>query len=155
MSVLLDKGTRGEGVRNLDAEEGAPKLPRPSRRRWLQPGVDLSGRRVLVTGSSSGIGEAAVRQFAAAGAHVILVSDHAANLSRVLDGILATGAWAMAAITDLTKQDQIEGLLERLESQVGPIDTRVNNAGAGLGATILDTRLEDMRFVFEVNFFAV
>jgi short-subunit dehydrogenase len=108
-----------------------------------------------VTGASSGIGEATVRLFAHAGADVVLVSDHATNLSRVLDAILATEARAVAAITDLTQPEQIDGLLERLEAQVGPIDTLINNAGVGLGAPILDTEERDLRFVFEVNFFAL
>lgn len=117
--------------------------------------ANLSTRRVLVTGASSGIGEATAHAFARAGAHVILISDHAANLTNVLDALLASGARAMAAVADFTKTDQIDGLIERMEAQVGPIDTLVNNAGVGLGASILDTRLQDMRFVFEVNFFAL
>jgi short-subunit dehydrogenase len=117
--------------------------------------LDLSKRRVLVTGASSGIGEATAHAFAKAGAHVILISDQAKNLTNVLDTLLASGARALAAVTDLTKPDQIDGLIERMEAQVGPIDTIINNAGVGLGASILDTQLSDMRFMFEVNFFAL
>ena len=117
--------------------------------------ANLSTRRVLVTGASSGIGEATAHAFARAGAHVILISDHASNLTNVLDALLASGARAMAAVADFTRPDQIDGLIERMEAQVGPIDTLINNAGVGLGASILETRLQDMRFVFEVNFFAL
>ena len=50
--------------------------------------MDLSKRRVLITGASSGIGEATAHAFAKAGAHVILAADHAGNLTRVLDTLL-------------------------------------------------------------------
>lgn len=121
----------------------------------MRSGVDMSERRVLVTGASSGIGEATAKAFASAGAHVILIADHATNLASVLDSILTSGGRAIAGVVDLTKPEQIEDLLERMEQQTGPIDTLVNNAGVGLGASVLDTRLEDMRFVMEVNFFAL
>ena len=117
--------------------------------------VDLSNRRVLVTGASSGIGEATARAFAREGAHVIMIADQAANLTNVLESLLAAGARAKAVVVDLARLDQIHGLIAELEEEVGPIDTLINNAGVGLGATILDTQLEDMRFVFEVNFFAL
>ena len=55
-------------------------------------------------------------------------------------------------LVDLTQPEQVGGLMIRLEERVGPIDTLVNNAGIGLGATILKTTIEDMRFLFEVNF---
>lgn len=117
--------------------------------------MDLRNRRVLVTGGSSGIGEATARAFARQGAHVILISDNAVNLASVLESLLATGARVMASVIDLTKAEQIDGLIENLEKQVGPIDTVINNAGVGLGASILDTKLDDMRVVFEINFFAL
>lgn len=117
--------------------------------------MDLSNRRVLVTGASSGIGEATARAFAAQKAHVILVSEQADALAAVRNSLAREGARATCAVADLTQPTQLEGLWERLEAEVGSIDTLVNNAGVGLGATILDTRLEDMRFVFEVNFFGL
>ena len=117
--------------------------------------MDLSNRRVLVTGASSGIGEATARAFAAAGAEVILVSNDPANMAKVLESIRSGGGRAVSEEVDLTKSEQISGLLERLERESGPIDTLVNNAGIGLGASVPDTRLEDLRFVFEVNFFAL
>ncbi len=117
--------------------------------------VDLSNRRVLVTGASSGIGEATAHAFARAGAQVILASNDAPNMAKVLEAIRSGGGRAVSAFVDLTKSEDIEGLIERLEGAEGQIDILVNNAGIGLGATVLDTRLEDMRFLFELNFFAV
>lgn len=110
---------------------------------------------MAITGASSGIGEAAARQFGRAGAELILISDHAVNLSRVLEEILQAGSTAIAAVTDLGSPGQVEGLLDRLEEQMGPIDTLINNAGIGLGATVLETQPADLHHLFEVNFFAL
>lgn len=117
--------------------------------------MDLRNRRILVTGASSGIGEATARAFARQGAHVILISENAVALANVLESLLSTGTRVMASVIDLTKPEQIEGLIATVEKQVGPIDTLINNAGVGLGASILDTKLDDMRVVFEINFFAL
>jgi short-subunit dehydrogenase len=117
--------------------------------------VDLNQRRVLVTGASSGIGEATAHAFARAGAQVVLVSNDTTNMVKVEEAIRAAGGQAVSACIDLTKNEDIDGLIERLEAQHGQIDVLVNNAGVGLGGLVLDTRLEDMRFVFELNFFAV
>ena len=91
----------------------------------------------------------------AQGAHVILLSEQAEALDRVRDSLCSAGMKATCAVADLTQPTQLAGLWERLEAEGGPIDTLVNNAGVGLGATILETRLEDIRFVFEVNFFGL
>ena len=117
--------------------------------------MDFSNRHIVITGASSGIGEATARACAAAGARVILVSHEAPILDNVVQSILSDGGRAAAAEIDLANSQQIDGLLERLEKQEGPIDTLINNAGVGLGASVNDTRIEDLRFVFEVNFFAV
>jgi|SRR5579871_1570126 len=115
----------------------------------------LSGRRVLITGASSGIGEVTARTFATAGARIAIVSEREAELKNVANSIQAQGGQAKAFVADLSCPDQVAGLLCRVEQQIGPLDILVNNAGVGMGAEILDTSLQEMRFLFEVNFFAL
>ncbi len=115
----------------------------------------LNDKRVLITGASSGIGEAAAREFARQGAIVVIVSEKAQELHAVAQSIRDAGGRADAIVVDLSKPEQVQGVIARAEALVGPLDVLVNNAGIGLGATITETRQEQMRLLFEVNFFAL
>ncbi len=117
--------------------------------------MDLKGRRVLITGASSGIGEAAARAFAHAGAQVVVVSEQAEALQAVAESIREAGGQAEAVVADFSRPEQVEGLIARVEAQAGPLDILVNNAGIGLGASVLETEPPDLRLLFEINFFAL
>src|SRR5205823_2909907 len=69
--------------------------------------------------------------------------------------IQESGASAFAVHVDLSKREQVEGLIDRLEEEEGPIDILINCAGIGLQAQTLEIREEDMRLLFEVNHFAM
>ncbi len=117
--------------------------------------MDLSGRRVLITGASSGIGEITSKQFAKKGAEVILLSEYGDGLKKVSEDIISSGGKAVIAHVDLSKREMVDGLISTLEQQHGPIDVLVNNAGVGLGASIIETKEKDLRFLFEVNLFSL
>jgi short-subunit dehydrogenase len=110
---------------------------------------------VLITGASSGIGEAAVRLFAKEGAQVVLVSEQDAELHRVANSIQEAHGQAIPVVADFSKPEEVAGLIERVEEQAGPLDILINNAGVGIGENILTMKADDLRFVFEVNFFAL
>ena len=110
---------------------------------------------VLVTGASSGIGEAVARHFAKIGAQVVLVSEQEEALNRIVSSIREENGIAFALVADFSKRDQVSGLVAKAESQIGNLDVLVNNAGIGLGAKIIETKAEDLRLLFEVNFFAL
>lgn len=117
--------------------------------------MDLKDRRVLITGASSGIGEVTAKQFASAGAEVIILSEHDEGLKIVSDAIIALGGRAICVTVDLSHRKSVDGLFDCLERQYGPIDILVNNAGIGLGASVLETKDKDLRFLFEVNLFSL
>src|SRR5437016_2275878 len=101
--------------------------------RRLHPLVrPLKGMRVLVTGASSGIGEATARALARSGAYVALLSERRQDLEAVVQSIEAEDGCAEAIHADLSRADQIDGLIARVEEQIGPLDALVNNAGVGM-----------------------
>jgi NAD(P)-dependent dehydrogenase (short-subunit alcohol dehydrogenase family) len=104
---------------------------------WRAPGeADLhaavGGRTVLVTGASSGIGEASARRLAGGGAVVLLVARREAELGRVRDGIVAAGGTAHAYVADLADVADVERLLARLAAEHPRVDVVVNNAGKSI-----------------------
>ena len=98
-------------------------------RRALEAAV--AGRTVLVTGASSGIGEASARRLGAAGAHVVLVARREPELRRVVADIRAGGGRATAHPADLADVADVERLLAELAG-LGAVDVLVNNAGKSI-----------------------
>jgi short-subunit dehydrogenase len=109
----------------------------------------------MITGASSGIGEAAARLFAQKGVKVVITSERAADLQQVADSVNQSGGCAIPIVVDFTKPEEVEALFKRAEEAAGPISTLVNNAGVGMKARIDERTMEDVRFLFEINFFAV
>jgi 3-oxoacyl-[acyl-carrier protein] reductase len=89
--------------------------------------LDLSGKRVLLTGGSQGIGAAAVRALHVAGAHVLFTYRSRADLARALRAEL--GPDVVARHADLADADALPGLVDACVDRLGGIDVLVNNAG--------------------------
>ena len=108
--------------------------------------MDLSDSRVLLTGASRGIGEALARRFAGAGARVALVARSAAAIDQ-----LAAELGGTAHAADLADARQVQGLVERIEADGGPVDVLVNNAGVeGVGTFDAQTA-EEVEHLFRLN----
>ena len=112
--------------------------------------MKLDGAVVIVTGASSGIGAATARLASARGAKVVLA---ARRLDRIaeLAGQLPN---AFPVQTDLRDPDQIRRLVDSAVVRFGHVDVLVNNAGQGLHVPLEHVRLEDLRAVTELNFYA-
>jgi NAD(P)-dependent dehydrogenase (short-subunit alcohol dehydrogenase family) len=94
--------------------------------------IPLRGKRVLITGSSSGIGEAGAEQFAARGAEVILVARRAELLDAVAARIAESGGIATAIPCDLSDLEAVDALCDAVEQRFGGVDILVNNAGRSI-----------------------
>jgi NAD(P)-dependent dehydrogenase (short-subunit alcohol dehydrogenase family) len=90
---------------------------------------DFSGRIVLVTGGSRGLGYEMVRAFAERGADVVIASRKLDNCQRVADEVRALGRRALACEVHAARWDAIERLVEEVYSEFGRLDICVNNAG--------------------------
>jgi len=114
--------------------------------------IDLRGKRILLTGASSGIGEVAAPLLAARGATVIVVARRDAMLNTVVERITAAGGAALAAPADLTDMDAVD----RLVDTVGPVDILINNAARSIRRPLADSldRWHDIERVMALNYFA-
>ena len=124
-------------------------------RRTLGLPSPLAGRTVLVTGASSGIGEATAKQVAATGAHVLLVARRADELDRVASEIRAGGGRTTAYPCDLTDLDGVDALARRLVGEHGAVDYLVNNAGRSIrrSLSLSYDRFHDVERTMAVNYF--
>jgi short-subunit dehydrogenase len=121
--------------------------PRPS---------PLAGARVLVTGASSGIGEATAKACAERGAVVLLVARRDTELRRVCDEITAAGGAASALACDLTDAAAVHALVARVVAEHGGIDMLVNNAGRSIRRSVRLSfdRAHDVERTIAVNYVA-
>jgi short-subunit dehydrogenase len=111
--------------------------------------MELTGRRVLITGASRGIGQALAENFAAAGARVALVARSEGPLKELADRLGGT-----AHPCDLGDPEQLSGLIERIESDGGPIDVLVNNAGVDKAGFITEISAQDIETLYRINLIA-
>lgn len=92
---------------------------------------DLAGKRVLITGSSTGIGAAAARGFAEAGARVVVHGNSSkAEAQAVVDGIRRAGGEAHLVLGDVSRTAGAHQVVEEAAAALGGLDVLVNNAGA-------------------------
>ncbi|MBT2735585.1 SDR family NAD(P)-dependent oxidoreductase [Bacillus sp. ISL-7] len=89
----------------------------------------LQNKVAIVTGSTSGIGEATAKLFAAEGAKVVVVGRRRENGERIVDSINSQGGEAIFVQKDMTNEEQIINLVESTLKEFGQIDILINNAG--------------------------
>lgn len=110
---------------------------------------------VLITGASSGIGEAIALEMAAAGAILILAARRQEELERVAKACTESGAPDVLTIPlDVTNREQIQSLLNTLDEKNLKIDVLINNAGISQRSHVMDTAEDVERRIMEVNYFA-
>lgn len=113
---------------------------------------DFNGKVVIVTGASSGIGEAIAREFAKNGCKVMLAARSEEKLSRIVDEITADSGTASYVKTDVSKEEECKLLIETTVSKYGTVHILVNNAGLSMRALFDDVDLQVLHRLMNVNF---
>ncbi|MFI5274001.1 MAG: SDR family NAD(P)-dependent oxidoreductase [Ktedonobacterales bacterium] len=111
----------------------------------------LDGTVALVTGASSGIGEAAARALAAQGAAIALAARRKERLERLAAEITRQGGRACVFETDVTEQPQAQAAVDQTVAQLGRLDIVVNNAGVMLLGPIVGAPLEEWDRMVALN----
>lgn len=114
--------------------------------------MTLAGKTAVVTGASSGIGEATARLLAREGCNVVLAARRADRLEAIVAGL---GEGALAVPTDVTDPAACAALVARAVERFGTLDILVNNAGLGLYGSVPEGAPEDWRKMFDVNVLGV
>ena len=117
----------------------------------VEPRPAIAGKVAIVTGASSGIGEATAREFARAGAIMVLAARRAERLERLAKEIHKMGGTALPVPTDLTDPRQIASLVQETLDNYGRIDILANIAGWGHYDWFEELTTEKLRKAYEVN----
>ncbi|HVJ83497.1 MAG TPA: SDR family NAD(P)-dependent oxidoreductase [Planctomycetia bacterium] len=115
----------------------------------------IAGKRVLVTGASSGIGRATAKEFAARGAKVLAVARTESKLAALAEEVRAAGGTLFPFVADICKEEDRQAAVAEAALRLGGLDILVNNAGIGAFGHFIDLGPEVLRQLFEVNFFAL
>ncbi len=115
----------------------------------------LSEQVVVVTGASSGLGRAIARGAGEAGAKVVVTARNGEALDDAVREIEAFGSEAIAVPADHAVQDEVAQVVEQALDRFGRIDTYVANAMVTVMSEVAELQLDELRRVFDVNFFGV
>ncbi len=114
----------------------------------------LGGKVAIVTGASRGIGAAAARAFAEAGATVVLAARTAEAIAAIAEEIDAAGGRALAIPTDVTDPESVKRLVEKTVTTFGRLDVAFNNAGAGhMPTPLAEISFEDFEVGLKANLY--
>ena len=118
--------------------------------------VDLKGKRILLTGASSGIGEAAAEQFARLGATVVAVARRQELLDALAERVGNAGGAAIALSCDVSDMDAVDALIADVQERIGGVDILINNAGRSIRRPLAESleRWHDVERTMVLNYYA-
>lgn len=112
----------------------------------------MQGKVVVITGASSGIGEACVFQYTALGSKVVMAARNIDKLKETEAELLARGNEVLSVKADVSIEADCKQLIEKTIERFGKIDVLINNAGISMRAPFLDVDLSVLKNLMDVNF---
>ena len=112
---------------------------------------NIAGKVVVITGASSGLGEAAARLLSAEGATVVLGARRLEQLQALADELTRNGGKALAVATDVTDHDQVKRLVDSAVQSYGRVDVMINNAGLMPQAPLERLKVDEWDRMIDVN----
>lgn len=113
---------------------------------------NIKGKVVVITGASSGLGEATARLLSSEGAIVVLAARRAERIEALAENLKAEGGQALAVTTDVTDGRQVKDLVNKAVESFGRIDVMLNNAGLMPLAPLEDLKVDEWNQMIDVNF---
>ena len=111
----------------------------------------IANQVIVITGASSGLGEATARHLAALGARVVLGARRAERLEHLVADITAAGGQALAVTTDVSKRADVEHLVQQAIARFGQVDVLINNAGVMPMAPLARLKVDEWERMIDVN----
>jgi short-subunit dehydrogenase len=135
----------GIGILKFFTSEGEPSMKLKT----------ISEQTMVITGATSGIGLATARMAAEQGARLVLVARNEDALRELTGEINSKGGRAIYSVADVADELALRSAANKAKAEFGGFDTWVNNAGGSIYGRIMDVPTEDMRRMFETNFWGV
>ncbi|MCA1335439.1 SDR family oxidoreductase [Pseudooceanicola marinus] len=112
---------------------------------------NINGKVIVITGASSGMGEATARDLAAKGAKVVLGARRAERLESLVKDIEGQGGTALAVATDVTKREEVQRLVDTAKETYGRVDVIFNNAGLMPLSMLASQKVDEWEQMIDVN----
>lgn len=113
---------------------------------------NIAGKVIVITGASSGLGEATARLLSSAGAIVVLAARRAERIQQLASELESQGGKALAVTTDVTDRSQVQSLVDQAIAKFGKVDVVLNNAGLMPLAPLEDLKVNEWEQMIDVNF---
>ncbi|NYE63364.1 NADP-dependent 3-hydroxy acid dehydrogenase YdfG [Duganella sp. 1224] len=113
--------------------------------------TNIDNKVVVITGASSGLGEATARHLAARGAAVVLGARRTDKLEQIAAEIRATGGKAEVLATDVTRKEQVQALVDHAVRVFGRVDVLINNAGLMAIAPLDEVKTDEWDRMIDIN----